>query len=214
MNLKLILYTLLLAPGLFLSSCLKEAPEEFSSDFIWNPELAFPVGETSLGMNAASGFDTVLLNMNNLTGYPLWVERLDIPIEGSTSFNLADIFESNEQINRVLLRVNANNGFPAEVLLQAYFLGSNGILIDSFFLDQSLLLPAGSLIGSGETVSPSYTRKDVVFSRERIDLLENAEAISFKATILNAEIDSTLIDFYPGYSIDIQIGAMLELIFE
>ena len=212
MKQRLIYFLVLLTIVMLPVSCLKEAPETFPSEFNWEPEVAFPVGETSLGMNAGSGFDTTLLEINDSTNYPYWVDIIDIPIEGETSFSFTNLFENSDQINRISIRVNAYNGFPAKVILQAYFTDMDGFKIDSFFTDSALLLKPGSITGDGETVSPSYTQQDVLFSQDRIDRIQNATEIVFHTIIQNVDIDSTLIQFYPIYSIDIQLGAMVQLI--
>ena len=33
------------------SACMKDKPETFPENLVWNPELAFPLGMDSLGMN-------------------------------------------------------------------------------------------------------------------------------------------------------------------
>ena len=193
--------------------CLKDMPETFPEELSWNPEVAFPIGETSLGMNEESGFDTLLLEINDSTGQPYWVELLKVPIEGESGFNFVNFFGTTDQINRLMIRVNAFNEFPAEVLLQAYFLDINEIILDSMFIDEPLVIPPGNVRENGEVISPSYAKKDVVFSGTRLEDLQEASSISFKILILNAEPDSTFIKYYPDYNIDIQLGAMVELMF-
>lgn len=192
-------------------SCLKDAPEELPTEFEWNPEIAFPVTSDSLGMNEESGFDPLLLETNPITGDPYWVELVGVPIEGDAAFNLANIIYNSREVNRIMIRVNAYNGFPADVLLQSYFEEQGGFIVDSMFSDGPLTLSPGRVNSDGETVTPSFTTEDAFFDRDRLDAMEQVVNITFKTIILNARLDSTLIPFYPDYKIDIQLAAMLDI---
>ncbi|MBN1133317.1 MAG: hypothetical protein JXR52_10480 [Bacteroidales bacterium] len=203
------LFLILVAVAPF--SCMKEAPETLPEEFDWDPEIAFPVGETSLGMNEASGFDMVLLDTNDLTGYPYWVELLNLPIEDSADFDFRNFFGASEQVTRILIRVNVTNEFPETASLQAYFRNSNGILLDSMFTDVPMLVERGDVNEQGEPVRPSFSSEDVVFTGDRLDNIQNCATISFRLLIDNPGPDPDFIPFYPTYHIDIQLGAMFQL---
>jgi len=211
MKQRIIIILLFIQLIIFAGSCLKDAPETFPEDFIWNPEFAFPVTQDTLGMNEESGFDMRLLDINPLTGYPYWVELIGIPMEGNASFNLSSIIHNMEEVNRAMFRINAYNGFPAEAQLQTYFEESDGYRRDSLFLEEPMLIAPGKVNKDGITVTPTYTKQDVVFDRDRLNNLVNVVSISFKMIILNADLDSLLIPNYENYSITIDLAAMLDI---
>ncbi len=195
-----------------LTSCLKEKPESLPEEIVWNPELAFPLGGDTLGMNAESGFDTTLYDLDTLFPYlPRWVGRAKLPLDGSIEFDLASLNASTEEMNRILFRFTILNGFPNDLLAQGYFLGQDSIRIDSMFTGGPISVPPGKLRGSGETIKPARVTQDAVFGPDRIGPLQDASSILFRAIIVNREIDTTLIPFYPDYIIDVEIGAMLDL---
>ena len=163
-------------------------------------------------MNEASGFNMALLDTNDLTGNPYWVDLLNIPIEGSTDFNFRSFFAAPEQITRILIRVNATNEFPEAIKLQAYFYGINGVPMDSMFIEDPMHIRPGNVNDSGEPVRPSSGRQDAVFTGERIDNIQNCTAISFRLLIDNPDPDPDLIPSYPTYHIDIQLGVMFQFI--
>lgn len=196
------------------ASCLKDMPESFPERVEWNPEVAFPLGEDNFGLNAVSGFDTSRLKLDTLTGFPDWVGDLEIVMEGTMEFNLASIRNNLEQLDRFLFRVNIHNGFPNEVLGQAYFQDADGNDIDSMFQEGAVLAPPGIVEGDGETIQASHTIKDALFNRERIQPLENAEVIHFQATILVSNPDTALIPYYPSYRYNVRIGALFDLSLE
>jgi len=199
---------------LIAASCLKDMPESFPENLEWNPEVAFPLGVDSFGLNAISGFDTSLLDLDTITGFPNWVDELEIVMEGSMEFGLASIQNNLDQLDRMLFRVNMYNGFPNEVLAQAYFRDADMNTIDSMFQEGAVLALPGIVQGIGETIEPSLTIKDALFNRERIQPLENATEIFFQATILVSDLDTTLIPYYPSYQYNVRIGAMFDLSLE
>jgi len=193
------------------TSCLKDMPETIPENVKWNPELAFPLGEDSFGLNALSGFDTTLFNLDTISGLPDWVDELEVVMEGTLDFDLYSIQENLEKINRILFRFKASNGFPNEVKAQAYFQDGGLNNVDSMFSEGPLTLPAGVVQEEGESVKASVIIKDAIFEKDRIQSLQNVNTIFFRATVLLAEVDHQLITYYPAYHLDLEIGAMLDL---
>lgn len=197
---------------LLASSCLQDAPEDFDNpESTWNPDFSFPVGYTSLQMNEESGFDTLLLWINSATGYPFWVDEIDIPMNYTMPFDMQQLDNISDQIIRVMFRLNIHNGFPAIAKGQVYFLDFNQQVVDSMFVDGPLDLESGTLENDGQTVNPSYEQKDIVFNQNKIDDLASVRYIFIKGAIQNLSLDSTLIDNYPNYKLDVQLGVQTEL---
>ena len=195
-------------------SCMKDKPESLPQNLIWDPEVAFPLGSDSFGLNAESGFDTTLFNLDTITHLPEWVSLLEVVMEGSIEFDLSSLNEASEDLNSILFRVNIFNGFPNNVFTQVYFMDAGSDYIDSMFTEGAISVPAGTVQGDGETIEPAVVRQDAVFESDRIGPLEDASSILLRATIPNPEIDSSLIPYYPNYEIQVDIGAMLDLTIE
>jgi hypothetical protein len=196
------------------SSCLKDKPESLPDRLVWNPELAFPIGTDLYGMNAESGFDTTLFELDPLTGLPLWTDQIEVVMEGSIPFDLSTLDPRIDSVNRVLFRLSVSNEFPNDATAQAYFLDASNLLLDSMFSDGPITLPPGIPIGEGQTSEVSVVRKDAIFDRERIIALENATEILFRAVLLTEDIDTTLVPYYPNYHIRMEIGMMTDLTIE
>jgi len=194
-------------------SCLKDMPEEFPASYVWDPEVALPLGADSFGMNAESGFDTSLLNLDSLTGIPQWVDELEIVMQGTLPFDLSSLNET-EEIDHLMFRVNLYNGFPSQADVQAYFQGAGSITLDSMFEEGPVNVPAARVTGNEKESNPGYIQKDASFSQEELRALEPATSILFVATFRNQELDSTLIPHYPTYEMISDIGVMLGLIYE
>jgi hypothetical protein len=196
---------------LVMASCLKDKPDSLPAALVWNPEVALPLGTDSLGLNAESGFDTTLFELDPITNIPKWVEKVEVILEGTIEFDLSAMHEYLDEMNRILFRVNIANGFPNPLRAQAYFLDADSNRIDSMFSSGPVYVPAGKIQGSGETISPSRVRKDAVFEHDRIGPLQEVSRILFQAILENTGIDTALIPYYPFYHIDVEMGAMLDL---
>jgi hypothetical protein len=205
------LLSVLAGTMLVIASCLKDKPDSLPGTLVWNPEMAFPLGTDSLGLNAESGFDTTLFELDTITNLPLWVDEVELEMKGTIEFDLSSLHEYLDEMNRILFRVNIANGFPNQVMAQAYFLDADSNRIDSMFADGPVSVPAGKIRGSGETIESSRVRKDAVFEHDRIEPLQEVSRILFQAILENTGIDTALIPYYPFYHIDVEMGAMLEL---
>ncbi len=197
--------------AIFLSfSCLKDMPETMPEGLRWDPELAVPLGVDSFGLNLDSGVDSILLELDSLTGLPGWIEQQTVIMEGYMEFNLSTINQNLDQINRMLFRVNIYNGFPNEVLTQAYFIDDQDQILDSMFSEGYMPVPPGTVIGIGETIDPTHRRQDAVFDPQRLESLLDATRLNLQAILQNPKVDTALIPYYPGYYIHVNVGAMLD----
>lgn len=193
-----------------LVSCLKNKPESLPENLVWNPDLAVPVGIDRFGLNAESGFDTTLFELDTLTGLPKWV-GIEVIMTGRVDFDLSAFESSNENINRVLFRVGLHNGFPHEVMAQAYFTDEGSVVIDSMFSEGAIPVPPGVPLGDEVIIDPSALIVDAIFEDDRLEELHRATEIILKATIVNPEIDTTLFPYYRYYYIDMELGIMSDL---
>jgi hypothetical protein len=114
-------------------------------------------------------------------------------------------------VNRVLLRINIYNGFPNDILTQAYFMEEDGLIVDSMFSEGSVPLEPGSVMGIGETINPAYRREDAIFERDRLETLQEVTTLQLQAIFLYPQVDSSLIPYYPDYHINVDVGAMFDI---
>lgn len=208
-----LLIILLLSLGGF-SSCMKKKPEELPYKLEWNPQVAIALGTEQIGLNAESGFDTTLFELDTLTDLPYWVEQQVLVLERHMAFDLSALEANLDKINRILFRTSISNGFPNPLLAQGYFVDAAQNIIDSMFSEGPVPVPAGTPIGNGETVDPYTVVQDAIFDKERMTPLEDATEIILRAVIAHPQIDTLLVPYYPNYLIDIEIGIMTDLSLE
>ncbi len=193
------------------ASCMKDMPEELPKNLVWEPELAIPIGKDRFGLDAKSGFDTTLFELDTLTELPQWVGMVNVALEGRLDFDLSSLETSTENINRILFRVGIFNAFPDAVMAQAYFYDNSSMPLDSMFSEGPVPVAAGTPIGRGDSCNPSIVRHDAIVSKERIPGISSATTIVIRALILKPGLDTSLIPYYRNYYIESELGNMLDL---
>ncbi|NOQ25478.1 MAG: hypothetical protein GQ564_08965 [Bacteroidales bacterium] len=193
-------------------SCIDDAPSDFDNpDSNWNPSFSFPVGYSSLGMDIDSGFDTLLFLIDTLSGLPFWIDEIDVPISYTMPFNMQEINDFSEEIVSILFRLNTQNGFPNQVKFQLYFQDINSFNIDSMFVNGPLRFDSGTPIGNGEFINSTSNQTDIFIDQDKINDLGSTQYILIEGLINNVALDTSLISYYPNYSIDLQLGVQVEL---
>jgi len=198
---------------IILSSCLSDMPDSISSDSEMNTSIAFPLGETSLGLNEISGFDERLLDINPLTTEPYWKEDTQVRLSFTMPFEIGNIYQNSEEIVELTFRLNMYNGFPSYVSVQLYFIDEFGISVDQLFDDGSVELTPATANSSGEITSKPHEQKDIPFSYDRIDNLQFVNRIMISVVFNTENIDAELVGFYDEYFVDVQIGVKAQLKF-
>ena len=197
---------------MFLTSCLDDVPDDFdNTETIWNPSFSVAVGQTSLAMNEESGFNMDLLNDGDLSGFPDWIDEIDLEMEYKMPFDMEGITDFSEEIIRVMFRLNIDNGFPAVAYAQVYFLDINENAVDSVFVNGSSSFDPAEANSNGEIVKKMYSQNDIVFENDKIDNLSTVRNILIQGGINNLSLDTALVDYYPNYSFDVQMGLQVEI---
>ena len=192
---------------LFSQSCYKDYwPEQFPSEYEWNPFLAFPIGEVDFGLVIPYGFHDSLRQLDSLDS-PLW-RRLDsIPMSGGIGFDFEEVLGDREEVDTAIFRVNAYNQFTVEIEIRGYTVDGSGQVLDTLF-QPSMILERGSVKGGGMPDEPGHTQENVYFGSERLDLLMNAKSIMFEGNIPGG------VQYFTQFSFKIQMGAVLGVVEE
>lgn len=194
----------IIAINILINSCLADLPDDFPNDYKWEPSLAFPIGSADFGLVIPHGFDTLLLEIDPERGIPYWDLLDSIPLSGSIDFDFAEVLGDRDSINFAVLRVNAYNGFPIEIVVQAYLKDGNGNLLDSLFTPK-FIMQRGELSSGGQTSLAVHTAYESEFDPARLDLLLEAKKITFQGKIKS-------IPYFPNFTFRIQLGARLEIL--
>lgn len=193
---------------------MKDKPESLPENLEWNPQLALPLGIEGFGMNTESGFDTLLLQEDSISGLPLWTGQQSVTMEGVFDFDLSTISDNLDKLNRILFRLNCSNQFPHTMFSQAYFLDAGGIYIDSMFRDGPVETPAAAVSEQGTSIDPGTAQHDALVEGDRIPVLAGASTILLRSAFRVENVDSSLIQSYPSFQFYVDTGLMLDLSFE
>lgn len=211
---KLSLFTGMALALCCLHACLKDRPEALPENLQWNPQLAFPLGEEVFGMNSQSGFDTLLLELDTVSGQPVWTSHQSVVMEGTFDFDLSSISDNLDKLNRILFRMNFSNQFPHTMYSQAYFRDQGGIFIDSMFSDGPVETPAAKIREQGNTIEAGKAQHDALIEADRLPALLDAQSILLRSSFQVASLDTLLIPAYPDFRFQVDTGLMLDLSFE
>lgn len=195
-------------------SCMKDKPEELPENLAWNPQLALPLGEEAFGMNSESGFDTLLLEEDTISGQPIWTGQYEVVLEGIFDLDLSTISDNLDILNRILFRVNCSNQFPHIMYSQAYFRDGSGISVDSMFQEGPVETPAAIVRDQGETIEEGVSQHDALIEEDRLATIASAQSILFRSGFIVADVDNSLTQAYPDFRFHIDSGLMLDLSFE
>lgn len=152
-------------------------------------------------------------------------DTTDLDLSEALDVDSADI----ENVNRVTLRLIADNGLPIESSVQLYFLDSNGLLVDSLFDNVSgeNILKAAKVNFSVPTTDPNYGRvipggmqrkiTDIVMDKVRFNKLANSGITKMIYSAKGNTNDANLgrnVKFYPDYSIKMKVSAKVDLLYK
>lgn len=196
---------------LLCSGCLRDMPENLPDGLVWEGSLAFPIGKDSFGLNVESGVDSVLFELDSVSGFPRWVSRQTIIMEGLSGFSLDDLNQDSDRIKELLLRLNFYNEFPNKIEIQAYFIDPWRFSIDSLFAEGSVVLDAAKVADDGHVIGQTHARQDARINSEKIGALDGVSHILFRAILANPAIDTLLIPYYPDFRFHVHLSAMLDL---
>lgn len=145
--------------------------------------------------------------------------EVEFPLHGTAiGFTMVDTVpfefdEAVENIEWILLRTYNNNGFPLEVDLQAYFVDTNYVLLDSLFKIKPVLA-SGFIDNTGKVIAPKSSSQDCKFYKPQLTKLEKARFIVIHAianTAKNSNGVQIPVKIYADYKLDVKIGAQVQL---
>ena len=172
-------------------------------------EYAFSVMTTNSGSDRHWILDTSKVGAKVKVEVPLAGTAKKFIIENSQELTMN--LEDADEIDEVLIRLYTENGFPMDVATQIYFEDSStNSVLDSLITSDILILPSAALDGNGKVTTPNPNTTDILISKDRISMLEQANRIRIKA-YFNTPFDSNGstqpdVKFYEEYNVLLQLG--------
>ena len=119
-----------------------------------------------------------------------------------------------DPLKELTIRLILNNGFPAEGIVQIYFLDSALQITDSLFDSPTPLLESGTLV-DGIIVEPAKTITDIDLNEDKRDHFINAKHfVSLVMMETTNGSDQEVIQIYDYYSIQVIMGLKAKITIE
>ncbi len=137
---------------------------------------------------------------------------LRLPFEGYVSdFVLLDTidfkFVNSDDIEKGLIRLIAENGFPVEAELQIIFVDFLYQPIDSLYaVGEEFIIPSSITNSDGETIENRIQVTDTKISKERIKALTEANYAIIIAKLQSDNAPNKTVRFYEDYRLGINLG--------
>jgi hypothetical protein len=147
--------------------------------------------------------------------------EVELPLEGfAYGFSIVDTLdfefgENIEEVEKVLFRINVENGFPVDLRMQMVFLDQFLIPVDTMLSIYSNLVASGSVGANGKVSSPTTKITDVTYNRARIENLNKAKYVIVRgeSNTLNASganPSNPIIKLYDDYFFNVRVGMKVE----
>lgn len=124
----------------------------------------------------------------------LLIDTIENPFE-----NLSFI----DPVKTGLIKLNAENKFPLEILLQFYTLNETGFITDSVFIND--IIQAGSVNSTGRVEMPTNSSLDVLLNPTKIKHLKEANSIKIVARFNTLPSSMGTLQMYIDYYLNLKI---------
>jgi hypothetical protein len=176
------------------------APEELYYKF---------VGSTNIeGDSLSSNFviDTSRISMQLAVEFQIFAAISTFIIQDTIEF---DFDENVEEVDHLLFRINATNGFPIDASVQIYFADKYYNVIDSLITDPDQSIISGAPVNGPpdyRVSAPAHKMTDINLTSERIQNILDAENMILRAGI--STTNEQLVKIYSDYALQIQVGTI------
>jgi hypothetical protein len=144
---------------------------------------------------------------------PMWGYIYNWNLWDTTEVDLSDIQIDNNPVERLLVRIDIQNGFPIEAFGQVYFTDENYVILDSLFYtyEERVLMPA-DVDANGRVTDFARKVTEIEYVDERLDKLETCKYVIYggQANTTNADVDEVS-KIYSDYRIIFDIGFEVDL---
>ncbi len=140
--------------------------------------------------------------------FELFGSIADFTIEDTVLLN----FDQNpDELDYMLFRLNADNGFPIRARAQIYFANSSFQVIDSLLSEDNKILSAAPVGGPPDyrVTGTNQEITDILIEKERLNNIVAARYLMFRTTLSTTNQDLTKI--YNDYNIALKLGCIAGL---
>ena len=162
--------------------------------------------------------DTSRVRIYSKVVLPLEGLTLDLQFRDTLDFNFKDI---TKEIEEILIRLNVDNGFPSDALLQVYFGRQNEstphgpvVIVDSLYTVGNLpVMSSAQINADGEAISSTKVITDAIISGNKWNKLRNNQCnrIVLKARLTTNDLAQVVIKVFDDDKLVVRIGARVKV---
>jgi len=153
--------------------------------------------------------DTSRFDLNMKFVIPLW-GRAEYPTLTDTSdLDIEKEIDKLDDLTYFKINLFANNGLPAQLKVQAYFIDSLGIIKDSLFYtsNEQLIIEGGFTDNQGKVIQKRSKVTEIIYTRDRIEKMRTVKKVVYVATVSTDDIEHLKnVKFYASDAIDLKMG--------
>lgn len=172
MKVKISIWVICISTLMSFVSCIQNDYTKLSTKLVWHPNLAVPLGKSYFEVSDLEPAFPSIPPPSNTT----------FTVSDTIDFDFAELFIFTEKINYLIFREYIENGFPAKMKVQIYFMNFTSI-VDSLYKNGPLEIAMPSLDENGNLIAPFVVTKDVYLEGEEVDNLENVKKIMTKVEL-------------------------------
>lgn len=195
---------------IFFESCVKKNVTNISENLRYQPTYSIPITTASFSINDYfENIDTLI------PGYPDYLYYNDsllpnyskiVSFNKRVQFDFSSLGSWFNRVNYAMFRLNIDNGFPTEAVLQVYFADISQTPFDSLFIDGPLVIPPAEINASGKVIKSYRGQYDVELNDRQMSELGAVNYLFVTGGVKTTRQDMDTVRFYSGYRISVQVG--------
>ncbi len=154
--------------------------------------------------------DTSRFKVDVSVQFPLYGYADGYIVQDTVAFGLFNFKDTLQIFDWVKFKININNGFPMDALVQIYFCDSNYVKMDSLLVPLEQLINSAVLNSSGVVIAPTLKTTQETFYKERIDRLQNARKLLVHGVLQSTNAPNQNVKIYSYYNLDVKIGVQVQ----
>jgi hypothetical protein len=195
----------------FLDIALKSAPSKlyYQLSGTTNPD-GDP--KTISGASPNIMLDTSVLKARIEFTLPMYFRSSGFGSSDTLDFEM-DADTGDVSLKSMVFRIETENGLPIDMKLQAYFVDSNYVKLDSLFLsNEQLIVSAGTTDAQGKVQTATKKVNYINFNNRQLRTVLNSKKIILKSSISTEKYNPDLkyVKFFAGYKLKIKLACQLQ----
>lgn len=144
---------------------------------------------------------------------PLWLKASGFSLTDTVDLDMSDVLgDSTDIFKEVITKFKVNNGLPADVDFQVYFLDENFQPVDTLFeTEDRPVIASATTDANGEVISTTEKVSEMSFNEYEISDLEQVRNAIFEASLSTSDFDQDKkVKFYSHYNVEFRMAVEMK----